>query len=68
MILKCTSKKEVAVCVYGKIFLDECQQLILIRPLLIWNAKFLFEKWSAYKQIGIDQGTFNFVNIVHSLF
>ena len=28
MIWKCTSKKVVAVCVYRKIFLDECQQLI----------------------------------------
>ena len=43
MIWKCTSKKVVAVCVYIKIFLDECQQMIRIRPLLIWKAKFLFK-------------------------
>ena len=48
MIWKCTSKKVVAVCVKRKIFLDKCQQLIRIRPLLIWKAKFLFEKWLAY--------------------
>ena len=41
MIWKCTSKKVVAVCVKRKIFLDKCQQLIRIRPLSIWKAKFL---------------------------
>ena len=38
MIWKCTSKKVVAVCVYIKIFLDECQQMIRIRPLLFKNG------------------------------